>query len=96
MKGERAKRMNQGFFSCVRWGVITGLLVFVGTIAFAEEEYKFDISEFEKKPYHVGGYLEFRPTLFVLDKDAALYKLKFFNRNEGDTIEEYVGRLWIE
>jgi hypothetical protein len=60
------------------------------------EEYKFETSEIEKKPYHVGGYLEFRSDLFVLDKDAALYKLKFFNRKEGDTIEGYIGRLWLE
>lgn len=43
------------------------------------EEYKFEISETEKKPYHLGGYIEFRPILFGLDKDAALYKLKFYN-----------------
>jgi hypothetical protein len=60
------------------------------------EEYKFDISEIEKKPYHVGGYLEFRPVLFILDRDAALYKLKFYNRGEGKTIEEYNGKLQLE
>ncbi len=60
------------------------------------EEYKFDISEIEKKPYQVGGYAEFRPVLFILDRDAALYKLRFFNRDEGKTIEEYNGRLQLE
>jgi hypothetical protein len=29
--------------------------------AFAAEEYKFEPSEIEKKPYHLGGYGEFRP-----------------------------------
>jgi len=71
------------------------LILFVSSASFAEE-YKFEVSEIEKKPYHVGGYLEFRPNLFVLDKNAALYKLNFFNRNEGDTIEDYNGRLWLE
>jgi len=60
------------------------------------EEYKFDISEIEKKPYHLGGYLELRPVLFGLDRDASLYKLKFFNRDEGKTIEEYNGKLQLE
>jgi len=73
------------------------LIVFLlASVSFAEEEYKFDISEIEKKPYHVGGYAEFRPVLFVLDRDAALYKLRFFNRDEGKTIEEYNGKLQLE
>ena len=71
------------------------LTIFISSESFAEE-YKFEVSEIEKKPYFMGGYLEFRPDLFVLDKDAALYKLNFFNRNEGNTIEHYNGRLWIE
>jgi hypothetical protein len=72
------------------------LIVFLlASVSFAEE-YKFDISEIEKKPYHVGGYAEFRPVLFVLDRDAALYKLRFFDRDEGKTIEEYNGKLQLE
>jgi len=60
------------------------------------EEYKFEASEIQKKPYHIGGYLEFRPILYGLDKDNAIYQLKFLNRNEGKTIEEYDGRAWLE
>jgi hypothetical protein len=52
------------------------------------EEYKFDLAEVEKKPYHVGGYLELRPTLFGLDRDASLYKLRFYNQDEGKTTEQ--------
>lgn len=78
------------------WCVIS-LLVLRGTsISLAEEEYKFDISEIEKKSYHIGGYLEFRPILFGLDRDAALYKLRFYKRDEGKTIEEYNTKLQIE
>jgi len=73
------------------------LIVFLlASVSFAEEEYKFDISEIEKKPYHIGGYVEFRPVIFWLDRDAALYKLRFFNRDEGKTIEEYNGKLQLE
>jgi len=60
------------------------------------EKYKFEVSEIEKKPYHVGGYLEFRPILFGLDKDNAAYQLKFFNLKEGKTIQEYDMRTWLE
>jgi len=63
--------------------------------AFAEE-YTFDMSEVEKKPYHIGGNLEFKPVFFGLDKNAALYKLKFYNRDEGNTIEEYNAKLQLE
>ena len=74
--------------------VLVALLI--SSVSFAEEEYKFDISEIEKKPYHIGGYVEFRPAIFWLDKDAALYKLRFFNQDEGNTIEEYNGKLQLE
>jgi hypothetical protein len=63
--------------------------------AFAEE-YAFDTSETEKKPYHIGGNLEFKPVLFGLDKNASLYKLRFYNRDEGSSIEEYDTKLQLE
>ena len=69
--------------------------LFMGA-AQAAEEYTFSLSEIEKKPYRVGGYLEFRPVLFGVDKNASLYKLNLFNKNAGDTILEYNGRLWID
>ena len=62
----------------------------------AAEEYTFDVSETEKKPYHIGGYTEIRPVLFGLDRDASLYKLKFYNRDEGNTLEEYNATLQLE
>lgn len=60
------------------------------------EEYKFEVSEVEKKPYHIGGYAEVNPILFGLDRDASLYKLKFHNRDEGSTTEQYDGTLQLE
>src|SRR4030042_530067 len=73
----------------------TVLVIFTSSVSFSEE-YKFDISEIEKKPYHIGGYVEFRQVLCVLDRDTDLYKLRFFNRDERRTIEEYNGKLQIE
>lgn len=58
------------------------------------QEYKFELSEIEKKPYHVGGFLELRPVLYGPDKDASLYKLKFFSRDEGRM--EYNAKLQPE
>jgi hypothetical protein len=70
--------------------------LFFSSSAFAAEEYKFEASETEKKPYHVGGFGEFRPALNVLDKNAALYKANYYNQNVGDTTKEYNSRLQLE
>ncbi len=55
------------------------LLSVMPSVAGAEENYTFDLSEIEKKPYHFGGYVEARPVLYGLDTHAALYKLRFFD-----------------
>jgi hypothetical protein len=60
------------------------------------EDYKFDISETEKKSYTLGGYAEFRPILFGLDKDASLYKLRYYNQEFGNTQSEANFRLLLE
>ncbi len=68
--------------------------------AFAQEEYQFDLSEIEKeiekKPYSIGGFLEFRPVLFGLDSDSAFYKLRFSDQDEGSTLEQYNLGLRLE
>ena len=56
----------------------------------AQEEYTFDLSEIEKKAFQFGGYLEFRPVLFGMDRDSGLYKLKFYDLEEGKTIAGYI------
>jgi hypothetical protein len=76
--------------------VLTSLLLLFPTLVCGEDKYTFDLSETEKKPYHLGGYVEAKPVLFRLDKDSALYKLKFYNRNEGKTLEEYNLKLQLE
>ena len=60
------------------------------------DDYTFDSSETEKKPYHFGGYAELRPVLYGLDKDAALYQLRFYSRDEGHTLPEYNAALQLE
>ncbi len=64
-------------------------------LAFAEE-YKLDLSEIDKKPYHLGGYLEFRPVLIGLDRKAALYQVKFYNQDVGNPLDETNGKLQLE
>jgi len=62
----------------------------------AEGDYTFNLSETEKKPYHFGGYLEFKPVLFGLDHDSAFYKLRYFNDPQGQTLSELNGRVQLE
>jgi len=68
--------------------------------AFALSEYEFDLSEIEKeiekKPYYIGGFLEVRPVLFGLDRDSAFHKLRFFDQDEGSTLEQYNFGLRLE
>ena len=71
---------------------LVGLLVQT-TLA---EEYTFSAAEVERKPYHFGGYLEFRPVLIGIDKNASLYKANLFDKNPPNPMMEYNGRLWLD
>lgn len=79
---------------------LTILLSVIGPVLLSgvlnAEEYSFDLSEVEKKPYHFGGYAELRPILYGLDRDAALYQVRFYNRDEGNTLPEYNAALQLE
>ena len=65
------------------------LLTLTYGMALAEEEYAFDLSEIEEKPFHLGGYVEFRPVLFGLDKNSTLHKLRLYDRGRENIREEY-------
>ncbi len=80
--------------------ILLSLFIFFPYVALAQEEYSFDLSEIEKevekKPYSVGGYLEFRPIFFWLDQDSAFYKLRFYNHAKRKTLDEYNFRLLLD
>lgn len=72
---------------------------------FSQEQGKFeiDLSELQKevdkaaaKPYSLGGFLEFQPTLFGIDRDSAVSRLRFFDKNQDSTFEQYNFRLRLE
>ncbi len=66
----------------------------------AREEYSFDVAEIEKeiekKPYSIGGFLEFQPTYYRLDDDAAFYKLDFYDHSNRSSLDEYNFRLLLD
>lgn len=55
----------------------------------AADEFTFDVSETEKKCYSFGGYAEAKPALFALDRDSALYKTRFYDRNVSSPLAQY-------
>ena len=79
---------------------MAGLVLAFQRPAFGQDEYEFDLSEIgkeiEKKPYDIGGFFEFRPVLFGLDRDSAFHTLKFFDQDEGATLEQYNFGLRLE
>jgi hypothetical protein len=54
---------------------LLNLLILLPAFAYGEDQYKFDLSETEKKSYHFGGYAEFRPVAFWPNTNSAQYKL---------------------
>ena len=61
-----------------------------------EEEFTFEFSEVEPKPYTYGGYVEFRPALSLLDADNLLYGLNYAGSEGPDTEARYLFRAQLE
>ncbi|MRR17534.1 MAG: hypothetical protein EG826_13870 [Deltaproteobacteria bacterium] len=80
----------------LRWIIVFVLICLASPPVQAEDSYSFEPGEIEKKPYHVGGYLEFKPLLFGLDHDAAFYKLRFYDNPRGRALVEANGRIQLE
>jgi len=82
------------------WGAIPAILLCFFLLwpssLRAEEKYTFDLSEIEKKTYHFGGYVEMKPTIFQTRQDSSLYRLKYYNRDLGKSLEEANLKLQIE
>ena len=51
-----------------------------GPAGAADEQYSFDVSQFEKQPFEIGGYSELRIEHFRLDPGAALYQLNRYGQ----------------
>lgn len=79
----------------LRWIIVFVLFCIASPPVQAEDSYSFEPGEIEKKPYHVGGYLEFKPLLFGLDHEAAFYKLRFYDNPRGRALVEANGRIQL-
>lgn len=75
---------------------VCALLWFLaGTVspAVAQDDYRFDVTRFEKKPFEWNGYTELRIDQFHLDPDAALSRLNVFNQAARSRMERITGAL---
>ena len=72
-----------------RWSLLF-LFVWVGGTN-AAEEYSFDASAFEKKPFELGGYVQFRQDDIRLNRDGAFYKLNFYNQPQREHLDSTAG-----
>jgi hypothetical protein len=70
----------------------TGLLG-NGAATAADEEYRFDAADFEKKPYEFGGYLEAKPQYFWLNPGSAGYNLAYPGGSPGNSVHGATGTL---
>jgi hypothetical protein len=55
------------------------LLLAQTATAWAAESFTFDVSEFEKKPFELGGYFELKQQYSDLNQDSAIYLINFYN-----------------
>jgi hypothetical protein len=68
------------------------LLAGAGAVA---EEYSFDASEFEKKPYEIGGWAQLKQERFAFDRRAAFYKLNTFGQPQRDDLDRTSATLQL-
>ena len=55
----------------------------------------FDAADFEKKPFELGGYVQFKQESIALNRDAAFYKLGFYNLAQRETLDRSSGTLQL-
>lgn len=78
-------------------GICTTLAVIPGFAAEdSTSEYSFDMSEYEKSPYTIGGYFELRWEHLNLNRDAALYALSEYQQQALGNNDIYAAALQFE
>lgn len=76
---------------------LAGSLLCVFMLLAQAEEFGFDITQYEKKPFELGGYLEVKPEYLRFNQDAALYQLNFPVADEQPSSDaRYSGALELE
>lgn len=73
------------------------LLVAAAAVAavpgFAADDYRFDVTAFEKKPFEFNGFGELRADRFRLRQDAAFSRLNFFHQQPPSRLDRVTGAV---
>ncbi|MCC6533102.1 MAG: hypothetical protein IT531_11180 [Burkholderiales bacterium] len=76
-----------------RFAACLAAIAAFGTYAYGAESYTFDASQFEKKPFELGGYLELKGDHFALNRGAAFYQLNFAGIAPRETLDRSTATL---
>ncbi|MGZ8231155.1 MAG: hypothetical protein ACXW2A_14255 [Burkholderiales bacterium] len=76
--------------------ILIALAFMAGAMGSAAGEFTFDAAEFERKPWELGGYLEYRHDRLWLNRDGALYGLAFYNREALSRLDRDAAALKLE
>ena len=57
-----------------------GIALLIASGVHSAEEFTFDASEFQKKPFELGGYFEIKQQQFKLNRDGAFYRINFHDQ----------------
>jgi hypothetical protein len=63
--------------------------------AAAAEEPSFDASQFEKKPFELGGYIQLKQESLSLNRGAAFYELGMYNEPQRQSLDRSTGTLQL-
>jgi len=72
------------------------LLTLAAVMPVSAAEFAFDDAEIEKKSWQLGGYGELRPGLNLVDRDAALSRLRYSHRTVDQALPDFNGKLLVE
>lgn len=72
------------------------LLLLSPSLGAQEEEFSFDVEEFEPKVFEFTGYLEGEPEFARANRDGALYQLQLFGRGRDRYLNRFTGALELE
>jgi hypothetical protein len=61
----------------------------------AAEEFSFDSSEFERKPFEIGGYAQLKQEDFFFDRGAAFYQLNNFDQPQRERLDRTTATLQL-
>ena len=72
------------------WPIALFLVLAAGARA---EDYSFDVSQYEKKPFELNGYAELKAEDFALNRGGALYKLNYFGGPQRESLDRMTETL---